>query len=104
MLHPVRESAKKISRVSLFLFVLLLADNSFAQELIRINTSDFKDPRCLTATTVRDKRRARCDRGELPSVLVISNTAKVRKYPDPQYKYDAKLGGYKRYPIHRRSN
>lgn len=107
MLHQVSASAKKTFRASLFLVSVLLAESSFAQELIRINSPDFKDPRCMTAFSVREKRRARCDRTELPSHLIISNTNRVSKrlkYPDPDYKYDSKLGGYKKYPIHRRSN
>ncbi len=108
MLLPVRESVKKIFKPSVFLFLLffVIPSQGFAEELgkyIKINPKHYKDPRCMTAKTPQEKRRARCDEGEVPSILIISNTPKTKKYPDPQYEYDSTLGMYKRRLISRKN-
>lgn len=107
MLLPARGSVRRIFKPSVFLFLMffVIPSQGFAGELgkyIKINPEHYKDPRCMTANTLQEKRRARCDKGEVPSILIISNTPKTKKYPDPQYEYDPALGLYKRRLINRK--
>ncbi len=86
---------KKIFIIS-FLTLIFIANAGFACEFHR-NNIRHKNALCFQARSSVEKRR--CEIYRKNNVGYIFN--KTRKYPDIDYKYNAKTGVYERRPISR---